>query len=216
MKKLMVGLLIAALFCGAAFAQTPLSVSAGARVFYNGLFTATKVTGTDFSPYDINSFGIGAFLDATYAEIGLDFMFGNYTQEGMPDDTTFSLNHFGFSVLGKYPVSLGTVTVFPLLGIDYQIFIDGQAKSGGPSTDIKRSDLNTGYEDYFDAFSIVAGGGVDYNLTEKLYLRGSFTWNFKLDSEYESDARESSDDYGIDLTLFTSGPRISLGLGYKF
>lgn len=203
------------------------SLSAGGRIFYNGMFNIGEQSymETDENTAFINSylsnlysnhgFGIGGFFDATYVEIGLDFIFGTFTPNNSGYHGNFELNstQFGFSLMGKYPVALGSITAFPLLGIDYQILISGEVKPGGSK--LKRSDLGR-WKDLYDAFSISVGGGVDYNLTSKLYLRGVFLLNFKLDSSFDSDYRKLTQIDGvIEATLFTFGPRFSAGVGYR-
>jgi hypothetical protein len=145
----------------------------------------------------------------------MDFIFGTFTPNNSGYQGNFELNstQFGFSLMGKYPVALGSITAFPLFGIDYQILISGETKPDGFK--LERDDLGD-WEDLYDAFSISAGGGVDYNLTSKLYLRGVFLLNFKLDSSFDSDYRKmAQSDKVIEATLFTFGPRLSAGLGYR-
>ncbi|GAB6391295.1 MAG: hypothetical protein MdMp014T_0668 [Treponematales bacterium] len=197
--------------------QNRFSLSAGVRVFYNGMFDIAEwqYDGV-YDPYENNillchGFGIGAYFDAACAEIGMDFLLGSFK----PGSTTYTgdyelrSTHFGFSLLGKYPVALGRTTVFPLLGIDYQWFTSGEANEGGSGIDVKRDEL--GDEDWYDIFSIVVGGGVDYNLNAKLYLRGKVLLNFKMDGSREDFLRGTGDV----ISLFQFGPRISVGVGCK-
>jgi outer membrane protein W len=115
--------------------------------------------------------------------------------------------------LGKFPVSAGSgVTVFPLAGIDYQIFLSGDADG----FTIKRDDMSGDYEDLYDAFSIVVGAGLDYNITQKLYLRGEVLVNFKMESNSDKALKKLAKDFDGSLSLFTFGPRVSIGVGYRF
>jgi outer membrane protein W len=215
-KKIAVLLVLGCTVLAAAGAQD-FKISAGAGVFYDGVFSTIKSEsdGTVIADYGYtrNGFGVQAFVDATYAEVSLDVIFGSQHQNAAETyENDPSMTHFGFSVLGKYPFKVGPVVLFPLVGIDYQVFLGGKYKYG----DIDRSDLD--YSDMFDAFSIVAGVGADYYLTDALYIRGSFTWNFKLDSKSEADLRKTAADGGWDeyLTIFTSGPRLRVAVGYAF
>jgi hypothetical protein len=218
-RKIAVLLVLGCTVLAAAGAQD-FKISAGAGVFYDGVFSTIKAesggTNTnnnqDFSSTR-NGFGVQAFVDATYAEVSLDVIFGSQSSM-MGQDIVVSMTHLGFSVLGKYPIPVGPVVLFPLVGIDYQLFLSGKYAS----TTVDRSDLPSDYSDMFDAFSIVAGVGADYYLTDALYIRGSFTWNFKLDSKFEADLRKTAADQGWDeyLTIFTSGPRLRVAVGYAF
>jgi hypothetical protein len=239
------------------FDKVPFSLSAGARIFYNGMFDIFEYSYSSGSSsavewaskyyptfFNNHGFGISGFFDATYVEIGIDFIFGSfksssgsvkiYTSGGyMIHDRDFDVTstQFGFSLLGKYPFGLGEATLFPLLGIDYQMFISGKVKYRDHSStiDIDRDDLADGawhpYSDdqYFeyevgmlDAFSIAAGCGLDYKLTDRLYLRSELLLNFKINGNFEKKRREEAEDYNVYLSLFTFGPRFSIGVGYKF
>ncbi|MDR2483568.1 MAG: outer membrane beta-barrel protein [Treponema sp.] len=214
--------------------QIPSSLSAGGRIFYNGIFGISESKWTGYSGdgkeeyfkyavepfiYLANGFGIGGFFDAAYVEIGMDLIFGSFKPGYDSFDGDFEMNstQFGFSILGKYPIALGPVTVFPLAGFDYQIYLSGESEFLGGKLD--RDDLvallGRDYKDLFDAFSLQVGGGLDCRLTDKLYLRGEVLLNFKLDSKYEAKLRKEAKDYLDSFSLFNFGPRISIGMGYK-
>jgi opacity protein-like surface antigen len=208
-KKIVLGLLIAVIACGATFALPEFKLSAGGGGFFDVLFKTGKI-----GDHKVNSNAIGggvyAFFDATYAEIDLDMLFNSQTD---PDIDDFSMRgiFFGFSVLGKYPFEVGPVTLFPLVGIDYQMFLSGTPYYKDEAGDsIDRNDMSK--PENSDLFSIAAGIGLDYPITDSLYIRGEFLWNFKLDDEDEAKARKDNDDY----TVFTSGPRLKVGVGFKF
>jgi outer membrane protein W len=199
-------------------------VSAGGRIFYNGMFQIWEYGGGYAASYfnthnlgQANGFGIGAFFDATYVEIGLDFIFGSVKTSHLVSpswyDSAMKTTHFGFTLLGKYPIAFGSMTVFPLLGIDYQAFLSGEANSEVSSVDYT---MTYEREEMFDDFSIVIGAGLDYKLTSALYLRGELLVNFKLDNKNETDIRDIASEYGDDFSLFSFGPRVSIGVGYKF
>jgi hypothetical protein len=229
------GLVVLTLLCLCAFSafsldsgnkKNPLvpdfSVSAGGRIFYNGMFNSWEYSNS-YSPsfnsmaengfYSNHGFGIGGFFDATYVEIGLDFIFGSFKPSSRKYFGDFELKstQFGFSILAKYPFTLGPMMFFPLVGIDYQIFLSGEANSDT----LSRDDLGT-YDDMYDAFSFAVGVGLDYNLGGKLYLRGEALVNFKKDSKYESELRDLAKSNSITFSLFSWGLRYSIGVGYKF
>jgi opacity protein-like surface antigen len=138
--------------------------------------------------------------------------FANAKDPDDSDDDGADLTYFSVSLLGKYPIALGEkLTLFPLLGFDWNIFLSG--KMG--DSDINRDDLadmiGDDYKDTLDAFLIDLGLGVDFALTDALYLRASFLYGFKLNSKME---QEYVDDY--DAKIFTSGPTLKIGVGYKF
>jgi hypothetical protein len=208
------------------------SISAGGRIFYNGMFDIWEYSYTYTGYYDPNAdlvallenslhsnhgFGIGVFFDATYVEIGMDFIFGSFKPNGENYTGDFELTstQFGFTILGKFPFAAGPVTVFPLAGIDYQIFLSGEAEG----LTIKRDDMSDYYpdmEDLYDAFSLVVGAGLDYNISDKLYLRGEVLCNFKMEGDSDKALKKLTKENDVSFSLFTFGPRVSIGVGYRF
>jgi hypothetical protein len=182
------------------------ALSAGA---YGDLFALGTIK--DYDGAKDNSLivggGFGLFFDAAYVEIGLGMDFGQLSDNGADFDMMF----LTFSVLAKYPITRNErLTVFPLLGVGWKIFLAG---TGGDSREIKRADLKDLSDDEgaYDAFSIDAGAGADFTLTAKLYFRVDALLGFKLPSKSEQDAIK---DRGA--KIFTCGPTIKAGLGYKF
>jgi opacity protein-like surface antigen len=223
MKKILAFLLVFGL-CGAALFAQGFSLSAGAGGMFDALFSSTKMGDADPSKTNLVGGGLYAFFDATYAEVDLDLLFSSQSNPDAKDSGSMALTYFGFSVLGKYPIALNEqVSLFPLLGIDYQAFLSGQMKDKDgkdiegidPINSADKMGDNTAGET-FSLFSIAVGVGADFSLTEQLYLRGEFLWNFKLDSAPEADARKKMKDANVDYSSFTSGPRIKLAVGFKF
>jgi opacity protein-like surface antigen len=156
--------------------------------------------------------GFGLFFDAAYAEIGVGIDFARFRNPDNSAAKGSDMAYFSISLLGKYPIALSEkLTLFPLLGFDWNIFLSG--KSG--DTDVNRDDLadmiGDDYVDSYDAFLIDLGVGADFALTDALYLRASFLYGFKLNSKME---QEYVDD--MDAKVFTSGPTLKVGVGYKF
>jgi hypothetical protein len=210
MKKLLVFVLFV-MMGTTVFAQIPeLKISAGAGGFFSaalgGGLEAT-VSGNKLYTHYIGG-GVFAFVDATFVEAALGFSGGAapYTYISSTDDGSFTA--LDISLLGKWPFNFGTFTVFPLLGIDYQIFLSENNAAGA-------SYINT---DYNNSLWFKAGVGVDYVLTEILYIRGEVLYGVRLSNKYEEDLK----DYYISLgytdvkILLGHGPTIKIGVGYKF
>jgi opacity protein-like surface antigen len=64
----------------------------------------------------------------------------------------------------------------------------------------------------------LAGVGLDYNLTDSLYLRGSLLFQFRLASKAMDDYATYIKEMGADSASANPGlgPVIRLGIGYKF
>jgi hypothetical protein len=175
--------------------------------------------------YSNVGFGGFAFLDAKYVEAALSFSGGSSTgkmeqkYEGQTesDEDKGSYSAFDISALGKYPVTFGKFTVFPLLGIDYQIVLSQKDEDGddfeGIDGDGEASDLS--------ALWFQAGAGGDFDIIEKLYLRGEILYGIRLHNKFENDAKDlfkkevgfKDDDIKINLG---HGPTVKLAIGYRF
>jgi opacity protein-like surface antigen len=208
MKKAL-AVLVLALFVGtAAFAVPAFGISAGG----GGIFT--KAFGGGFEAYgairDMPSFGGGvfAFLDATFAELDLDFTYNSGTMSGgagLPDED-FNFSAFGFALLGKYPFEVGPVDIFPMLGIGYRYAL---------SMEVDGRD----YDDASDMsrFSIRFGAGVDYYFTPALFLRGEILYAIGFESKLEKNIVDDESGSGASASSKIShGPDIKIAVGYQF
>jgi hypothetical protein len=214
MKKLAVLLALVLVLSAGAFA---LDLSAGAGVYFAQTYGYAKVEGFDALNYVANSnFGATIFFDATYAELGLNLGGYNYHFPSIPYSSYYfggdNFNGFnlGFSLYGKYPFKIGSVKLFPLLGMDSQLglsYLDDQLNE----LPTQRNNLGKGTAtDYYNSAWIKFGAGVDADLTRSLYLRTTFLYGFKFYSSKESDLKN---DY-LD-TLIHSGPTFRIMVGYK-
>jgi uncharacterized protein YcnI len=131
-----------------------------------------------------------------------------------------SINYFSFSLLGKYPISLGSkLTLSPMVGFDWNIATSYQLKYNGTvvGNKVKRSDVPDDDKNKYDGFLINIGAGADFALTQKLYLRLSAMYGFKTKSKAEKDWITDMKDEGAEkASVFTGGPTIKLGVGFKF
>jgi opacity protein-like surface antigen len=221
-KKCLTILVIAALSAGGIFAQeqeqgneTPkkdFGLSAGAGGFIGGDFGGgVKV---DSSSLETPYFGGGvyAFFDATYAELSLGFFGGGGKMK--PAEIDWSIMSLNIGLLGKYPVSIDSkLLVFPLLGIDYQIVTSSKDKDGN---DLKFGE-DSGPGD-FSALWFKLGGGLDFAVAEKLYLRFEALYGIRLANKFENDYVKDYKDMGSDdvTTRLGHGLTAKLAVGYRF
>jgi hypothetical protein len=126
--------------------------------------------------------GAFMFLDATFAELSVGYTVGRtFTRTKSGGQTTedwVALSVLDVDLLGKYPFNVNDrISVFPLLGVNYQYAFS----SGDENTRMIR-----------------LGAGMDFKVTEKLYLRPQLLSGIRL-------AREPYADF-----------RTRLALGYTF
>jgi hypothetical protein len=198
--------------------KTGLSVGAG------GLFAGDFGGGVSWKSGDkiaMPYMGVGGYLffDAVYAEaFAGGFMGGgkwasdNAKQaHPLPDDAQrMSLNIGAF---GKYPFDLGSIKVFPLLGLDYEMAVSAKLN------------LANGGEYYFNggngrhaandlsALWVKFGGGADFALGQTLYLRGELLYGVRMANNAEN---EDASIRPNGTTLPGHGLTLKVGAGVKF
>jgi opacity protein-like surface antigen len=177
----------------------------------------------------IKEFNYGGyfFFDAKYVEFVISLAGGpaDITVEypsvvsGLPgneEEVTFSKTSFnmGFSVLGKYPFTLGPVTLFPLAGIDYIVYLTGTY----PKADTgKTNGVNRNVAADFNTLWFKFGGGVDIPVMEKLFVRVEALYGFGLENKFQKNGEdEAKAQYGEADWGWVNGPTVRVGVGYKF
>ena len=212
MKKCLLIFVILALVATGAFAQFSLSVGGG--VLFDGSFNnGIKIDASGFkgsAGWHNFSFGGFAFFDATYVEADISFAFGilkGYDRDDLSgmklgDPTAIQL---GFTVLGKYPFELGSITLFPLLGINYNVVLNGWLD--GESF----NDSGQSAAEWLSQFGFLGGVGLDYDITDFLYLRGEALFQIRLPMKEFREAASGPLKATVGL-----GPVIKVAVGYKF
>jgi opacity protein-like surface antigen len=217
-KRIVLALLMAALLAGGAFAQASVSAGVGGNFGVYSISMSHPDWDID-NPKPIVGVGFNAFFDASYVMVKFGmFIGGNSEEEKIPYakvfyETTYTFLSLG--LLGKYPIDLGNFTLFPMLGFEYNIFLNskytmniGGVSSGGT---IDRSDLADDHASDLDMFILQLGLGADFNLSEQIYLRPSVLWGIDLaSSESEKTFRDNKG------TIFKSKFDIGIALGFKF
>jgi hypothetical protein len=206
MKKIAVLGVLLAVLSVSAFALPEVKMSAGGGFFLQDYWTTRENSGIS-AKYNQFDWGIFGLFDATYVEANLGLAFGTYTYPVSITPFTASTTHLVLSLYGKYPFAVNEkITIFPLLGFDYNVLLSYKYMGGSFS----RSDLT--YSDYYDAFLISFGVGFDYDIGQSLYFRGEGRWGFRLHTKQE---KKDLDTYS-GLNIFSTGPKFTAAVGYKF
>jgi len=177
--------LVLSLFLVLALSAWGQKISVGAGLSYGSVWMATGVELGGISESTTMSappFGIHAFVDAEYIQAGLGYLMNSgqtqvdkYT--GFSDVTTKytdKLSWLDIDVIGKYPIELGSVTIFPFAGLEYLLNLTYTDKDGN---DLKP--LMT-YKDMFDALMIKAGLGADFSVNPQIYVRPEAFVGYKI------------------------------------
>jgi len=224
MKKSILVLALLAILATGAFAQG-FSMAAGGGLLFDWSLVGNGYKGTIDVPgmpgsYEANvrnlSIGGFGFFDATYAELDVSFAYGRLTAKSVGSyyGSSFGVNvganalQLGFTLLGKYPIGLGGFTLFPLLGADYNIMLI-QWDKDNPSYD-RAGESNQ--------FGLLAGAGLDFPFGSALFLRAEAMFHLRFPSKIWRDvaATTSVGGYHAFKATYGMGPRIQIGLGYKF
>jgi len=217
MKKFISVLILLALAATGAFAQ----ISVGGGFLFdlstnNGFEYTVTVPFTNlkrdyYDGNDITSYGGFAFLDVSFAELGVSFAYGDPTRVSIidGDKTTIesdggSLTQLGLSALGKFPVKVGPLTVFPLLGVNYNMVLSIKNDNGDSVDD----------PGDWSQFGILGGIGVDFFFTSNLFLRAEALCNLRFPSKAAKDMADAVPLVEPDTTLGI-GPQLKVGLGFR-
>jgi hypothetical protein len=221
-------LLIAVVAAGSAFA---IDMSAGIGGNF-GIYNV-KQSHPDFdteSPDPIMGGGVFAFFDASYVMVKLGMYFdGSKTEVSTPElnmglfttpatkvSTETTNTYLSIGLLGKIPFELGSVTLFPMLGFEYNMYLSGKysmtTESGSTKTTVdgdgKRGDVDEPKE--LDMFILQLGCGLDINLTDTIYLRPIILWGIDLtQTEAEKDFKDN------DGKTFKHKFDFALAVGFK-
>jgi hypothetical protein len=227
-------------------------LSAGAGGIFGGFFTrytlsADGVINGNRMQVDAGQklnqldYGFFAFFDATYGEISILYQRGSntwtetFTVVGV-DDSAFTPDSskgwetvLGFSLLGKYPFQLNErISVFPLLGVEYQISLkqrrtrshDGRLYDRSDGGWEKDKDGNAYKLSDWNSLWIKLGGGFDFMLPKNFFVRGTVLYAFRTMTPYETKNLElmesKTGDPDPKLKGVTSGPSLRISAGYRF
>ena len=189
MKKSISLLVLLAIAATGVFAQesSPMKFSFGGGVYFD-----VGAPMWENSEGAVIGFGGFGFFDLTYAEV--DVGVGYYR---LTDAEIYGAD-LKLGLLLKYPIDLGSFTIFPAAGVKFTIPLS-QSYDGNSIPWFETKD--------HVHFGLQAGVGFDIPLGRSLFLRPTalFDVNFLAPGE------DPFDD-----TLYTIGPTVKVGLGYKF
>ena len=203
MKKGILVLALLVFISFGAFAQ----MSAGGGLLFDLSSNNGVKEGNIYGGFRIVSFGGFVFFDAHYVEADVYFAGGSVDIvakaggiSGSVDAGSFT--QLGFSLLGKYPIEMGELTVFPLFGINYNIVLSYKLPNG--------EKFPESAAEWFSQFGFQAGAGLDYNLNDNLYLRASALLHLRLPMKFCKDDISSSETATLGI-----GPVIKVAIGYR-
>ena len=163
--------------------------------------------------------GVYLFFDAIYGEAFAGYFMGggkwesdNVTEEPLPEKAQRASLNFG--VFGKYPVNLGRIKAFPLLGIDYEMPVSARLKLADDMGEYKFDGESGRYAaNDLSALWVKFGGGADLALGQTLYLRAELLYGVRMANGAEKEDAKT----GLDGKPVTGhGLTFKAGAGVKF
>ncbi|GMO65692.1 MAG: hypothetical protein Ta2A_13730 [Treponemataceae bacterium] len=165
--------------------------------------------------------GIFTFVDLTFAEINVSVLAGShqvrytYGSVASGEANAFSLS-MDFAVLGKYPVKLNDkVSVTPLLGIGYHLFLfsikDPPYQLSVPEYEKRSKAMD------FSSVGFKVGAGLNYELTDFLFLHTELLYTLRLPGKYADTFSEAAKAQNIThIQTMGHGATINIGVGVRF
>lgn len=219
MKKLVLVLLLATVLAGGVFAQSGISAGIGGTFTADFVNLAWTKNGRDvvqaaaphFPEDYFNQYIVGgaffAYVDATYVMFSLGMGFYNISPANKALKSLFDdekirqiLTTFDLSLYGKYPISLGPATIFPMLGIDCKFALAKDIKVNGTkyaygsiNGTTFSNDVVGGFDDgfiswanndegtvgeYWTTLWVKFGVGGDIPIGDKFYVRPMILYGF--------------------------------------
>jgi len=228
MKKFIAVLVIFICVGTALSAQSPFSFGLGGNFgahFSNFKFsdlgkTLLSLAQIDTKEFGINNIGSGlyAFFDMKFLEANIGLMFGRMKLK-IPavlgvESEKITYTNLTLGLFGKFPIDLGTVAFFPMLGIEG--YLNMGAKYGGEKWD--EDEIGSSKADMFNQFWIKFGIGGDFNLTYAVFVRANFLYGFRFNTKEEKDMIKELNklaSYEILKSIIGHGLDIKIALGFR-
>lgn len=214
-KKIILAIALAFLIGESTFAQIRGNVGVGGYITTDfGGGVEAFVMGIKAASLKTPYFGGGAFVffDGVFIETNVGFFVvgGEWENYGYSVGT-YKLDVSGIGIdtgiLGKYPFHINErLDLFPLLGITYRQFV---------SMEIDGVDY---WNPKIDALWFKFGSGLDYSLSDRIYLRWEFLYGIRLSNKFEDESVDDIKYQGATSadTLRGHGIEIKVAVGYKF
>jgi len=189
--------------------------SAGAGGFYASDFGGgVKNGGSAAFSMPYNGVGVYLFFDAAYLEV-----FGGYSGgsgpwvsgPGVDPAVDMRRTYLSGGIFAKYPIDVGLARLFPIVGIDYEASMSFDISGpGGRAYDFGAGDAHAGV---VSALWFKFGGGVDFDVTERVYIRAELLYGVRTANKLENDIAGRDSDREANLG---HGVTFRVGGGVRF
>lgn len=203
-----------------AFAQD-LKLSAGAGLGFSSISNTQNVPDFMEVTFSGPALSFGAFFDATYVTVGVDYTtsIGKSTAKGtayfpseaeIDQDYDSSFAALDLTLNAKYPFAVAEgISLFPVVGITYSLNTAYTDNEMDTTKDDLEDDAKADLNDLF----LNLGLGADIDVATGIYIRPSFMVGINLDSA-QTQYKDIADLLGSDYT--SSGLKIGGGVAVGF
>ncbi|MCL1993370.1 MAG: hypothetical protein FWG66_10550 [Spirochaetes bacterium] len=161
---------------------------------------------------DILSLGFGGyvFVSGRFIELSMGFLGGPFEIEdniaGEQLIVSGSFFAMDLTLLGRLPLTIGAVTIAPLLGIGWQAVLSGELEG----IDIPEpGDLSN--------FRILLGLGSDIMITPNWFFRSALLAYYRLPTTLENNVVTLNQAIGLNANAYGGiGLQVRLGVGFRF
>ena len=225
MKKLIAVIALLVLALGAHAAGLQAGAGASAGFFIKEMLTSLASPAVSSDTTDTHwPVGFTAFFDSPYVQANVGYSqsllghekstqtISGSTSTLVNTDIAATKGYLSIAVLGKYPLALGPVSLFPLIGLAVDFNVLAMDASGNDlkasMTDQQKADENQ--------FWVKAGVGADVMIFGKAFIRPELIAGLKLPNGSERSAIASAQQAGFNALLLTFTFDFSLLVGYSF
>ena len=152
--------------------------------------------------------GISIFFDAKYVEFSTNFLIGSDSFQikrilgvdvNYNPDVSLNISN-GFSLLGKFPFKFQRLTLSPSLGVEYRFMIIRVSSDYLDEAETIPND----FQSVYNSFILKFGGIVDFDLTERIFLRGNILGSYV--AAMFTDGNPYKEGGGV---------QVQIGIGYR-
>jgi len=170
----------------------------------------SAVAQTDVITADI-PYNLFAYVETTYLQMAVGYRFFNGLTIKGPSGAMDDSSHYSYVSLAGYvklPLHLGSVTLIPMIGVEYDITIAAIDGSGVSFTRQQKRDLN--------ALRIKGGLGAEILFSPSVYFRPEFLFGYQLNNQADQNTISSYKNSGYDdASILTLNFELAILFGVK-
>jgi hypothetical protein len=221
MKKIIVIFSFLYLFVSSIFA---LDATVGIGYDYGLIFNSINTNLP--KPYDsslqstigaisINRGSLYSFVSLKFIEANIGWKYSKFSYTGSDDSYEETQHYFSIGLNMKYPFKIfPTGELAPIIGFDYSLFTTAKMKLNDFSETIDRKELSIRND--YDRFAVNIGIVLDCEIMKHIVFRTGLNYAVLFNTEAQKNLINLIELAGYRISIFQSGPKLIMAIGYKF